>query len=445
MAQLLRVFRRAAADERGVGLPTAMFTALTVFALGAVWSQVGVHSVERSVYDRSREQSVDAAEAGVNMAMSQLTLDPDYSGGSGTLNDSTGEYEVTVEPVDPSNPDDMRRRIVSTGYAPDRADHHRIAERRLEAQVDLEKATGFEYALFAGGGTVGGANHMTVSGDVYGQTGVHLTNNADVNGSIVSPGDVTTANNSLIAGDIRSDGNVTLENPATTVQGSVYAGGSISVNAQVRGDAQAGSTITVTNTGNVQGDVAPDSPPPPVVQEQLPTFTWDPANYDPAPTTWSSASDWQADFHAKAIAGTPYSGHHKINSTGAIALDKRWKIGDDTTIVTDGSVTLSRDVTNTAGATVDLVIVSFSTSGITFENNVTFPSNVRVLLFAPNGPVTFKNLKHFTGTVYSQSIQLDQNFTLTHSKLEPPGFSFDTATAVQYQVILRVLREVSVN
>ena len=433
--------RDAAADERGFGVPMALFVALIVFALGATWAQIGVHDATLSVHERGWEQAVNAAEAGVNAAMSQLTLDPDYAGTSGVLAGDTGEWITTVEPIATSDPSDKRRRIVATGYAPSQTAAN-VEVRKLEAEVDLESIDGFDYGLFAGDGTVTGSNHMTVNGDVYSTHGIALQNNSDVNGHVVTPAYVTTSNNSLITGDIRAGGNVTINDSQTTIQGSVFSGGSAIINGHVVGSVQAAGSVTVG--GAVDGTVAPNSPPPEVRVEGLPTFTWDAANYSPTPTTWSNATAFYADWSTKALANLPFNGHHKINDTAALNLDMKWKMDADVTIVTDGKVTLSREIVNATAGILNLVVITTSTSGIEFTNNVTIPDSIHVLLFAPNGSVDFRNLKHFAGAVYGKSIDVDQNFTLTFARPAAPGFSWTSARAVHHRVVVRVLREIAV-
>lgn len=437
----LAFLRRRAADEQGVGVATAVFVALIVFALGATWAQLGIHNVQLSSHERSREQALDAAEAGINAAMSQLTTDTGYAGGSRTLAGASGEYDVTVEAINTGDPTDLRRKIVAAGYAPDRLSVSRSV-RKLEAEVDLETTDGFDFGLFAGAGTITGANHMTVNGDVYSSDGIALENNSDINGDVVTPAWVTTQGNTLIAGDVRAGGNVTLENSSTTVQNSVFSGGNVTVDAHVVRNVQAAGSVTVTNNGQVDGSVAPNSPPPAVRVERLPAFTWNALNYTPAPSTWGSVAAFYTDWSDKALTGLPFNGHHKIDDTLLLTLDKKWKMGADVTIVSDGKIKLTKEVANSGTGTLDLVVISTSVEGIELAGNVTIPDSIHVLLFAPNGPVVFNNLKHFAGAVYGESIQVDQNFTLTWARPEAPGFSWTSASDVHHRVIVRVLREI---
>lgn len=443
MARVLTArVRRGAASEAGVGVPTALFVALVVFSLGATWTQLGIHDVNLSTHERSREQALNAAEAGVNAAMSKLTLDAGYAGGSGTLAGGTGEYEIAVEPIATADPSDLRRKIVATGYVPGRTDPSPVV-RRLEAEVDLETTDGFDYGLFAGAGALSGSNHMSVKGDVYSRDGITLQNNSDVSGDVITPAWVTTQGNTLIGGDVRAGGDVTLDNSSTTVQGSVFSGGAVVVNAHVMSDVQAAGSITVGTGGAVDGSLAPQSPPPAARVEPMPQFTWDPSNYTPPPSTWPSAESFHADWAASAAAGLPVNGHHRIEATGALALDQKWKMDADVTVVSDGPVTLSREVTNAGTSMLQLVVISLSEAGIEVTNSVTIPDSIRVLLFAPNGPVVFRNLKDFTGAVYGESIQVDQNFTLTSARPDVPGFTWGTSGDVHHRVVVRVLREVA--
>jgi hypothetical protein len=443
MARLLTGrLARAVGDEEGVSLATALVITLAVFALGEVWIGLASHEVGQSGRERLREQARNAAEAGINAAMSQLSSDAGYTGTSlAVLAGATGEYEVTVAPVS-ADPNDNRRYIIATGYAPSRNNPRRVA-RRLEQQVDLIPTSGFRYALFTAPGGIAGANYMTVTGDLYSDGDLVLSNNGTVSGNVTSLGSVTTANNSTVGGDIRAAGNVTVDNARTTVLGSVYSGGNVSITGRVRGGVQAAGTIT---GGTVDGDRAQYSPPPPPQRQTLPTFTWDPANY-PSSQEWASPASFQSHWQANTGA---FSGHHRIACpppcTGSITLDATWTMTGDVTIVTDSPITLSREVRNGAGTPLTLTIVSYSSASpaILMSNNISLPDSVRVVFFAPHGPVKFSNLKHFSGAIYASSMILDQQFTLTFVPVSVPGFNWNLVSSTHFAVQARTFREVPV-
>ncbi len=442
MAGLLRGRARSrGADERGVSLVVAMVITLAVFAIGGIWTGLAAHQYTQSARDRQREQARNAAEAGANAAMSRLSADAGYTGGStlAALPGATGEYEVSVNRLS-TDPNDNRRYIVSTGYAPAKAANQRVA-RRLEQQVDLISTSGFRYALFTAPGGVVGSNNMTVNGDVYSAGNLTLTNKATVSGSVTSLGSVTTSSNSTIGGDIRAAGDVTVNNASTTVLGNVYSGGNVSLTGRVRGNVQAGGTIT---GGTVDGSRAQYSPPPPIQPQTLPTFTWNPANY-PSSQEWSSPAAFQSYWAANQGA---FSGHHRIlcpsPCTTSVNLDAKWTMTGDVTIASDSPITLSREVANGAGGALTLTVASFSAASpaILMSNNISLPDSIRIALFAPNGPVKFSNLKNFSGAVYAQSMELDQQFTLTYVPVAVTGFTWDLASSTHFVIQARIFREV---
>lgn len=428
-------------DEDGMALVLSLSVTFIVFAIGAVWIGLGTHQVTITGRDKLRDQARNAAEAGLNAAMSGLSADASFTGLALTTV-AGGQFEVSVLPVS-VDPNDGRRYLVAKGYAPTKANPLHTAK-RLEQQVELLPTDGFRYALFTAPGGISGANKMTVNGDVYSNGNMSLANNAVVAGSVTSLGSVTTSNNSTIGGDINAGTTVTLDNPSTTVLGNVYAGGNVSLTGHVKGSVQAGGTIS---GGTVDGARAQNSPPAPPEPQTLPTFTWDPANY-PSVSNWATPAAFNTYWGAHTSA---FSGVHRVSCpapcTTAISLGSKWTMSGDTTIVADGPISLSRDITNGAGHPVTLTIVSFftdsaSTPAIAMSNNVTLPDDVEVVYYANHGSVKFSNLKHFTGTVYASSITLDQQFTLTFQPVSAPGFDFDLTSGTHFQIQAGPFKEV---
>lgn len=424
-------------DERGVGVVTALMVTLVVFAVGVTWTGVGIHEVQSSSYERQREQALNAAEAGVNMAVGRLASDQSYAGGSGVLGDNTGRYSVAVAPVNPSDPANLGRIITSTGTSAK-------ATRKVQQQVAIVPDTGFKYALFASPQGITGDNNLTVTGDVYSYADVSFSNFSKVFGTVVSLGNVTTANNCTIGGDVKAAGNVTISGPSTTVTGSVYAGGDVTVYGKVQGDVQAGGTVTVAGTGSVAGTITQRLAPPAPPALVPPTFSWSSANY-PSPQTWPAAAAFNASW---ALNRNAFGGAHRVlggdSVLNTVSLDQKTTLTGDTTIVTDGPVSISRDIANSSPGNVTLVVVSFSSQypAIDFSNNVTLPTSVDVLFFAPNGTVRFNNLKDFHGTVYAKQIVLSQQFTLAWSPVKPPGFTWGPQSSAHATVQLQTFREV---
>jgi cytoskeletal protein CcmA (bactofilin family) len=444
MARLLSELRRRAASESGMAMVLSMTVAFVVFTLGAVWIGLGTHQITATGREKLRDQARNVAEAGLNLAMSRLSADSSASDVTLTAIEG-GEFEVTILPVvDPAiDPTDPRRYIVSKGYAP-KKDHPNRVARRLEQQVEIYPTDGFRYALFSYPGGITGANYMTVNGDVFASGDLTMANNSTVSGSVSALGSITTSNNTTVAGDVHAADDVTLDNTATTVLGNVYAGGNVTITGHVKGNVQAGGTIS---GGTVDGSRSQNSPPEPPVGQTLPTFIWDPANYASV-QNWTPAlfeAYWSTNRNA-------FSGAHRITcavTCASVDFDNKWTLTGDTTIYSDGPITLNKDIANGAvgGAPITLTIVtdaadSGSTPAVSMSNNVTLPDNIRVVFFAKNGTVKFSQLKHFSGTVYAKSIALSQQFTLTFRPVSPPGFNFGGAAASHYSVTAGSFKEV---
>lgn len=431
-------------DERGIGVPTALFVGLTVFALGGLWAQIGIHDVQLSAYERGREQAVNAAEAGINMAMNQLTTDASYASGSGVLAASAGEFDVTVEAIDTGNPDDIRRKIVATGYAPDR-DSESHSVRKLEAEVAVNPTDGFDFALFSEVLPISLGNGAEVDGDVYAANGLDSGNNAEFLGAITTSGGVQLGNDAVVSGSIRADGTVSVGNNSS-LQQNVYAGGDVSLadGTTVAGFVQSGGVVNMGNGTSVAGGVAQHSAPPEVETLSVPTFTWNAANYTPNGVTWSSTAAFYASWKADANAGLPFHGHHRIGDADKLVLDAKWKMDNDVTIVTGGDVVIERDITNSTSNVLDLVIISTHANGVEIKNGVTIPDSIRLLVVAPNGKVTINNAKHLTGAVYADEIDAGNEMDVTWAPVLAPGFSWVDASSTHYDVVVHVLREVAV-
>lgn len=439
--------RRVRDGERGAGIVTALMITLTVFALGATWTQIGVHQVEHSSFERQREQALNSAEAGVNAAISALAANYQWSGTTGAqaVPGGSAEYEVEVVSADPTDPDSLNRYIVARAYSPHKG-AERVATRQIEQQVTLEPLDGFSHALFAAPGGIVGDNNSWITGDVYSAGDLTLANSAKVFGDVTAVGNITTTNNSTVGGNVWAGKAATIDSSQTTIQGDVWSGSNagegVALTGTVLGDVRTGGSLT--GDGTVNGTVNENNPPPAPPILTHPTFTWDPSNY-PTATSWTSASNFMSHWDSNTSA---FSGHHRIgggdDNSNKITLDQQWTMTDDVTIVANGPVKLTRDVVN--GTSDELVLTIITTSerepAIELTNNVTIPSSIKILLFAPNGLIDFSQLKDFHGVVYGEAINLSQKFTLAYDPPEVPGFSWGASSVVHFDVDVSLFREV---
>jgi hypothetical protein len=119
-----------------------------------------------------------------------------------------------------------------------------------------------------------------------------------------------------------------------------------------------------------------------------------------------------------------------------VLFSDKWTMSGDVTIVTDGPVELSKDIENGSGGPITLTIISlFATDpAIDMTSNLTLPGDIRVLLYAPNASISFKNLKHFSGSVYGKSLTSDNQFDLNWVPISAPGFTWDLASSTHFQI-----------
>jgi hypothetical protein len=188
-----------------------------------------------------------------------------------------------------------------------------------------------------------------------------------------------------------------------------------------------------------------NSPPVPPTAEALPTFTWNPANYASS-LTWASPAAFNLNWSLHRLA---FSGVHKVTCASpcvsTVLLNAATTLSGDTTIITDSPVTIDAGVTNSTGGTINLTIISTSSTSpaVYFTNNVsTLANSIHVLLYANNGPIQFRNVKNFSGSVYGKSIILDQQFTLTWTATSAPGFTWAVAAGGHSVVVTRDFKEV---
>ncbi len=172
----------------------------------------------------------------------------------------------------------------------------------------------------------------------------------------------------------------------------------------------------------------------------MPPFTYNVANY-PAGTTheYNFPSDYALfnayiAAHAGALSGTFY-----IAGGGAgypVTLNGVVVTGDLTILAAASPIDASGGIDATGSADKTIVLASWyasngascTTTGgnpadcaIGFKNNfdmrsddVTTGDNVAVLMYAPNGPVAFKNSAEFHGAVVANNIQIKNGMNLTY-------------------------------
>lgn len=485
---MLRI-ARAARREEGTALISAIVISGIIATLGLTAITVAVHTNQVSGLDRSRTQSVHAADAAISEMTQRFATDFNNSGTCSAAGSTTASapvrltdggsriarYRYRVEPVpgDPGYPNSCttnQRMIRSWGYA-----ESGKGVRQLEAAVTVTPIQGFNYTLFAGGnpGTLEIKNSATVSGNVYAQALDSVENNLNMTaGDLTSPGTVFTKNNASYAGNIIAGNGITLgtnNNIAGFVR-SANAGYGVTIgsNTSVSKTITSGGTISPTPcpAPNVCTANAPSQPPASI---PLPTFVYDPANYatpPPGPVNFTSVSVANTFFGLPV--GTGLTGTFYVTDPlgGTLELTAPWKIVGPLTIIADRCPTcaaapkikISGSWTSTCSASCQFVVISMNSAAspctvpspcaITISNpQLTFPSNLSALLYTPGGVDVSYQVNAMVGSIYSSAIDAKNNLSIQSSSdlanSPPPGFTFPAASITQWHVVTNVWREVA--
>lgn len=463
--------RRAATDERGIALVTAMLVTSAAIGISVVALTIAIHNETASSYDRKRVVAVQAAEAGLNQVQSFYrtastaeVCSPPSSATNGTITAGPGgrqlaQFVVTVQCDNPTNP--VQVQLNSVGYAPSATASGR-AVRKMETLIKLHKPAGvqnaFTRAMFHASCTTDLQLRNNLRGNNFGTAGIYacgnvrLANNVQVSGGVTARGNVTMNQNSHVTGSVWASGDVTLNN-SSFVGGSVTAsltGKTIGVRtgARIQGNARAGGAITVYTGGRISGSQTPNSPsdPPPV--ETLPTFAWNPA--DPAwpqpvvnfttCTGTNSADTWFSTNRTGLLGTMRIQG--ATNCTFPIAGNTTETMAGDLAIVVNGGISMSQYTKWVSGDGRPHTLYLIALGGdISFNNSTTFDPLINVFIYT-TGTANLQNTNMFNGCVYANVISIQNQFTLNYVAISPPGFGGSIPNG--YDVDTLYIREVKV-
>lgn len=507
--------RRAWDDEQGIGVVIAMSIATIVGMLGAVWFTIANHELASSSRSRSRDQAMQIAEAGLTRAMSDLTDNPALASiGLQSVVDTNGktfgEYEVAIS----SGATALQRVVEVTGYSPYKS-HVTARSRKIRATVEFDRPETFGSALFAysadatqpGNVVAGGA--LTVTGDVYAsgyaKWGHGSTLSSDISswGGVDSRGSVTGriatvgalggvcgsgiacgvwVRSGTVTGDVfavddaaGNGGRAEIYNnnnagdPQPKVVGSVYTQDAGPAPAPISISTSQSPAISGTQWTGVRGRV-------PALQ-QMPTFTYNAANYTPAPLN-RNATTFDDDFDNAFLGLGGMSGTYNVqDGAGTIQLGDTatqttclplpppppspqcvsqelpvtsWNLSGNLTIHTNLPVVIDKTFGNNSSPATDVrltIISTFSdgaggTPAIRMNGSLSPPSSVTVLAVAPNDSITADgSAKVLRGAIYGKAIDLNSggtaNFSISHVAMDTcvaaapgcdaPGFTWPVA------------------
>jgi hypothetical protein len=283
----------------------------------------------------------------------------------------------------------------------------------------------------------GGGSVTAATGSVKLQNGSYVAGDAWSGGADSSGNGVSMGNNSEIGGLVKATSSTPgCADDPTHLKYKVSNGGSIGGGVTSWGALTGGGSIA----GTVTTFVCATAPQP----KEIPEFTFNAANYSGTVQTFASPALFNTylDTHRTNLSGTFYV--QGGGSSSAIDLSNV-EITADTTIIAESAPI---DGGNGVGAANNedkiLVLVSYyaqaddsgcTTNGgnpgdcaIGFKNNFEADDNTAVLLYAPNGPVAFKNNADFRGAVYANNIQVKNNMNVVYDARVNQIIGFGTIT-----------------
>jgi hypothetical protein len=428
------------------------------------------HNATATARNRSWGQSVHVAESGVHEAIAYLQ----NSAGvvpSGVVSGTTadGSYQYKVTPLSRK-----RYRIDAVGSV----GHTGALSATRRLRVMLAPPRSFDYALFSlsdvttkNNNVVCGDIWANIDVTVYQNDAVRAADSDDCpdgaagDGSVVAAtGSISMQHNSTVDGDAWSGGNMKDGSGRSIVlDGGAHVGGNAKASSSepgcaddpghLRYEVENGGSIagTVTTWGTISGGGSSGAQSPltctaAAPTKTIPSFSFNPQNY-PAGTVR------QYTFPADEAVFNTYINANKSNLSGVFYITGGSSAtpvdlggvsvgGDLTVVATNAPIDASGGIGSVAGNTTDklVVLASFyappggadgagcSGNGgnpgdcaIGIKNNfapggssVSGGGNTAVLLYAPNGPVSFKNSADFLGAVYANNIQVKNNMNVVY-------------------------------
>ena len=424
-------------DESGITMISAVMVMAIVTGLTTIVLTTGQHSDRSSQRGRNWTVALQTADSGVQRAVAYMQSTNGAVPGPFSGATSDGTYNTTVTSLGRH-----RYQIDSTGSVG--KGQGMVTSRSVRVVIGPPKS--FKYALFS-------------------LTDVNTKNNNYVEGDIWANGNVTVLSGDTVAGSATAaTGWIYLDN-GSAVTGSVESGGynpstghaiDVSTNATVGGSAKAESTVpdcaddpthlnyNVNVVGSITGSVSTwgsktgggstgpftqlSQCPAAPASKTMPAFTYSPANYDPAPVEFASPTEfntWLAAGHMSGLSGTYYV--HGGGAAEPVDINGV-TIAADTTIIAESAPIDAFGGTGVGASNSEdkvLVLVSYfqpapgsactDTGGnpadcaVGIKNNFEPANNTATLIYAPNGPVAFKNNADFLGAVYANDIVLKNN------------------------------------
>lgn len=434
-------------EERGVALVVALMVAFVVLLLSTVVVSQAIHNSTQSGYDRSRVQSIGAAEAGLNYYYNYLQVTPslsltatpyqEYLATAPTTASFTATptyYDASGAVISPPFSDTVYPAsvlITSQGQVAGQA------PRTMQTHMNLTPVYGgFDFAIVTQNSLILG-NNLTLNGyttndaDIYVNSGnLTISNQPNIYGSVyVVAGSATMGGNSNIRKDLWANLSVTINNPASVLGNVTSSTGSISGSGSIGGNAKAAGTITGVSVAGASSPTT-SSPAPP--SQPVPQIPWVSTDWTNAGYTVQSFSDCTS---AKNYVLTNPSGDNVVRISAVCDLkfanNTNVTVNGNLAIFTDGSITFENQNTWTgaAGSVRKLYLIDAYRSGlncssddydITTSNNTNF-SNLNIFFYSPCTVNMNNHNTTLSGQIMGGTVNINNQFTMNFVPVLVPG------------------------
>jgi hypothetical protein len=481
-------------SEDGMAMVVSMLVVFVVLLLSTVVVARAISSSGTSAYNRSRLQSVNAAEAGLNHFYSHLTtVDVDELSClpvTETLDTAPGTATFTATPTfydadgDPfacaeSDPTPFNDNVYPAAVLVEsQGSTEGEAPRTMQTYMLLTPIReGFQAAIVANGsGGLALTNNMTLNGneandaDIFVPNGpLTINNQPNLYGNVYVGGScpdgvtcsLTMSNSSKIWGNAWAYHGIAMSNPASIVGNAISSIGSMTGSGSIGGNATAGGTIAAGGPSglNVGGTRSPNttSPAPPI--QAFPEIRWVPEYWTNPPdgSTGYTIHTYTSCSAARTfVLSTTHQGNTVVyidNPDCYISFVNNDRINFDgnLAIVTRGGISMSQRVEWTGvGSKRDLFFMSVWQDSLTYpsacdtgkynvgDSNNVYYTNVNVSFYSPC-TVNIANRSNMSGQVIARNVQIDNSFTMNFKPVLVPGYG----SIVGFRQDIVYLREIS--
>jgi hypothetical protein len=459
-------------DERGMAMITAVLISMVVLGLAVAATGIAISSNNQSARDRTRLQTIDAAEAGLNETALKVersaptslpcTLSGDLDANPPVHYQVTITYYATWPPSGspmscPPTATPAAATVASLGTSTVGSQ----TPRKMVTQLRLTpRFGGFDSAIFSDT-QLDLQNNLDILGnqgndaDVYTNGPVVCDNSMVLEGSLLAQGAVTLSNSCSVAEDVYAKDAITMSNSSRIGHDAKSSKGSISLatSAQIANNATAYSTITLSGSARIGGSRTEgytSLADPPV--KTLPIINYDAAKWSAAGYAIEDHSSCDS-AESRLLGGLPDDGKNYVIRIAANCLltfsnNSRITVRQDVAIIFDGRIEFENKSDWYSGDGEEhsiLFINPASTSGtcasrvpaFSASNNTSFADELKVFVYTPC-QATFNNSNRIKGQLMAGQVNIRNNFDLHFAPVPVPGVGdvsgFDQDIAFQREV-----------